>query len=107
GIIRRSYQDPFYAEVFVLSKDAAQSGEFITVEEFFELEVSPIDTCDNNHLQSDDSRAQLQRTVSIAQTLSRRIGERIGDQTSAALRQAYELLETSVRELVEELENEQ
>src|SRR5690606_23857145 len=52
GIIRKSYRDPFYAEGMVIAKDAAQEQSFLTADDFLNLELSQLATCDNNHLES-------------------------------------------------------
>lgn len=98
-IIKDSYQDPLYAQAISQARESIASGQSLSAEELLALPVTTPSTCDANHIEKSASENQIKQTVSLSQSLVRKLGERLGDRASSLTKRAYNTLQREVEEL--------
>lgn len=98
-VIKDSYQDPLYVQAISQARESIAGGQKLTAEQLLALPVESPASCDANHIEKSASENQIKQTVSLSQSLTRKLGERLGDRASILTKKAYNTLEKQLEEL--------
>ncbi len=106
-ILKKSYDDPLYAEATAAAGDTISNGKNATVDQFLQTPVNQPEQCDADSISTEDSKAQLKQTATILGNLTSKLSQRIGERASANAKNLFEMYKDDFTARQSRLEEEQ